>query len=58
MFCYAANTLIALIVTKYWKISAHGLGIAMPLAVLLIGSEPGSGRSSFLSPSFRGHGFF
>lgn len=36
MFCYAANTLIAVIVTNYWKISAHGLGIAMPLAVLLI----------------------
>ncbi len=36
MFCYATNTLIALIVTSFWKISAHGLGVSMPLAALLI----------------------
>lgn len=36
MFCYASNTLIAVVVTKFWKISAHGMGITAPLAALLI----------------------
>ena len=32
MFCYATNTLVVLVVTRWWKISVHALGISGPLA--------------------------
>ncbi len=33
-FCYISNTLIAIIINKNWKISAHTMGAAGPLAAL------------------------
>jgi len=33
-FCYISNTLITIIINKNWKISAHTMGAAGPLAVL------------------------
>ncbi|MEJ2196239.1 MAG: phosphatase PAP2 family protein, partial [Ignavibacteriaceae bacterium] len=35
-FCYISNTLITIFINKHWKISAHTMGAAGPLAVLLI----------------------
>ncbi|WP_431630820.1 hypothetical protein [Alkalinema pantanalense] len=34
MFCYAANTLIILMITRRWKISLHTTGIAGPIVAL------------------------
>ena len=33
-FCYISNTLITIIINKNWKISAHTMGAAGPLAAL------------------------
>ncbi|MCH8034680.1 MAG: phosphatase PAP2 family protein [Bacteroidetes bacterium] len=33
-FCYISNTLIAIIINKNWKISAHTMGAAGPLAAV------------------------
>jgi len=34
MFCYMTNTLVILIITRYWKISIHVMGVAGPLSAL------------------------
>jgi membrane-associated phospholipid phosphatase len=34
MFCYASNTLIADLITRWWKISIHAMGISGPLVAL------------------------
>ena len=31
-FCYISNTLVTILINKYWKISAHAMGAAGPLA--------------------------
>ena len=36
MFCYMTNTIITIIITRYWKISIHAMGIGGPIAVLWI----------------------
>jgi membrane-associated phospholipid phosphatase len=33
-FCYISNTLITIIINKYWKISAHAMGAAGPFAAI------------------------
>ncbi len=34
--CYIINSVIITLINKYWKISAHALGVASPLALLVI----------------------
>lgn len=34
MFCFASNTLLVVLVTHYWKISIHSMGISGPLMAL------------------------
>lgn len=34
MFCYGTNTLLVLLVTRWWKVSVHTTGIAGPLVAL------------------------
>ncbi len=34
-FCYIVNTYLLIIINKYWKISAHAIGAAIPIAVLI-----------------------
>ncbi len=34
MFCYASNTLILLLITRWWKVSVHTTSIGGPLAAL------------------------
>lgn len=34
MFCYVTNTLIVALITRYWKISIHAIGISGPLVAL------------------------
>jgi membrane-associated phospholipid phosphatase len=41
MFCYATNTLVVLLITRWWKISIHTTGIAGPLVALLFQFGPG-----------------
>ncbi|MBU35696.1 MAG: hypothetical protein CMG29_00555 [Candidatus Marinimicrobia bacterium] len=36
MFCYMTNTLITILITRYWKISLHALGVGGPIAALWI----------------------
>jgi len=36
MFCYMTNTIITIVITKYWKISIHALGVTAPIAALYI----------------------
>ena len=36
MFCYMTNTIVIIIITKYWKISIHAAGVAGPLTALWI----------------------
>jgi membrane-associated phospholipid phosphatase len=36
MFAYAVNTLGTVVITKFWKISAHAMGVAGPLAALFV----------------------
>ena len=31
MFCYATNTLVVLVISRWWKISIHAMGISGPL---------------------------
>jgi membrane-associated phospholipid phosphatase len=33
-FCYSSNTLITIVINKHWKISAHAMGAAGPLAAI------------------------
>lgn len=33
-FCYISNTLITIVINKYWKISAHAMGASGPLAAV------------------------
>lgn len=33
-FCYVSNTLFTIVINKYWKISAHAMGAAGPLAAI------------------------
>jgi membrane-associated phospholipid phosphatase len=33
-FCYISNTLITILINKHWKISAHSMGVAGPLAAI------------------------
>ncbi len=35
-FCYISNTILILLINKFWKISAHTMGAAGPIAVVLI----------------------
>jgi len=35
MFCYATNTLLVTIITRWWKVSVHATGIAGPVVVLI-----------------------
>lgn len=35
MFCYFSNTLIVLLISFFWKISIHSVGIAGPVAFLI-----------------------
>jgi hypothetical protein len=35
MFCYFSNTIIVLLISKYWKISIHSLGVAGPSAAII-----------------------
>ncbi len=34
MFCYGSNTLLVMLVTRWWKVSVHTTGIAGPLVAL------------------------
>ncbi|MFI5236351.1 MAG: phosphatase PAP2 family protein [Ignavibacteriales bacterium] len=33
-FCYISNTLVTILINKHWKISAHAMGAAGPLAAI------------------------
>lgn len=33
-FCYISNTIVTILINRYWKISAHAMGAAGPLAAL------------------------
>jgi membrane-associated phospholipid phosphatase len=35
MFCYFSNTLVGLLISLFWKISIHSVGIAGPVAFLI-----------------------
>lgn len=35
MFCYLSNTLVVLLISLFWKISIHSVGIAGPVAFLI-----------------------
>ena len=39
MFCFITNTVIIIIITRYWKISIHTMGIAGLLAALWVNGE-------------------
>jgi membrane-associated phospholipid phosphatase len=39
-FCYVSNTLVTIIINKYWKISAHAMGVAGPLAAITYAFGP------------------
>lgn len=34
-FCYISNTLITILINKYWKISAHAMGASGPFAAII-----------------------
>lgn len=36
MWCYAANTLILLLINRYWKVSAHMMGLTGPMIMLSV----------------------
>ncbi len=40
MCCYASNTLLVMLVAKWWKISVHTTGIAGPLVALAYAFGP------------------
>jgi membrane-associated phospholipid phosphatase len=33
-FCYISNTLVTILINRHWKISAHAMGVAGPLAAV------------------------
>ncbi len=35
MFCYFSNTLVVLLISMFWKISIHAVGVAGPVAFLI-----------------------
>jgi membrane-associated phospholipid phosphatase len=35
MFCYFSNTLLVLLISPFWKISIHSVGVAGPVATLI-----------------------
>ena len=39
MFCFITNTVIIILITRYWKISIHTMGVAGLLAVLWVNGE-------------------
>jgi len=39
-FCYVSNTLVTIIINKYWKISAHAMGVTGPLAAITYAFGP------------------
>ena len=39
-FCYISNTLVTILINKHWKISAHAMGSAGPLAALIYAFGP------------------
>lgn len=39
-FCYISNTLLTIIINKHWKISAHTMGAAGPLAAITYAFGP------------------
>jgi membrane-associated phospholipid phosphatase len=39
-FCYISNTLITILINKHWKISAHAMGAAGPLAAVTYAFGP------------------
>lgn len=39
-FCYISNTLVTILINKHWKISAHAMGAAGPLAALTFVFSP------------------
>lgn len=34
-FCYISNTILVILITRHWKISAHALGVSGPLAAIV-----------------------
>ncbi len=36
MFCYMTNTVITILITRYWKISIHAMGVGGPIAALWV----------------------
>jgi len=36
MFCYMTNTIFTILITRYWKISIHAMGVSGPIAALWI----------------------
>ena len=36
MFCYMTNTIITILITRYWKISIHAMGVGGPITALWI----------------------
>jgi len=36
MFCYMSNTIITILITRYWKISIHAMGVGGPIAALWV----------------------
>lgn len=39
-FCYISNTLVTILINKHWKISAHAMGAAGPLAAVTYAFGP------------------
>ncbi len=37
MFCYMTNTIFIILITRYWKISIHAMGVGGPITALWIG---------------------
>ena len=35
-FCYISNTLVTIFINRHWKISAHAMGVAGPLAAVTL----------------------
>lgn len=39
-FCYISNTLLTILINKFWKISAHALGVAGPFGAVTYAAGP------------------
>ena len=39
MFCFITNTVIIILITRYWKISIHAMGVAGLIAALWVNGE-------------------